>query len=104
LDKHRDELDTSPELDKEKGTLSRDEIYEPIPYMNWPQIPEKSDSTVATVEVPLEALVKELGAERAIEFISEIRARYGDSIIEQRKATETLTIEEIEAEVKALKK
>ncbi len=30
-------------------------------------------SEVATVEVPFEALVKELGAKRAIEFISEIR-------------------------------
>ena len=60
--------------------------------------------TVATVEVPFEALVKELGAKRAIEFISEIRECYGDSMVELRKATETLTIEQIEAEVKNLKK
>lgn len=60
--------------------------------------------TVATVEVPFEALVKELGAKRAIEFISEIRECYGDSVVELRKATETLTIEQIEAEVKNLKK
>jgi hypothetical protein len=59
--------------------------------------------TVATVEVPFEALVKELGAKRAIEFISEIRACYGDSVVELRKATEKLTFEEIEAEIKKTK-
>ncbi len=61
-------------------------------------------SRIATVEVPFEALVKELGAKRAIEFISEIRRRYGDSVVELRKATEKLTIEQIETEIKALKK
>jgi hypothetical protein len=59
---------------------------------------------IATVEVPFEALVKELGAKRAIEFISEIRECYGDSVVELRKATETLTIEQIEAELKKIKK
>jgi hypothetical protein len=59
---------------------------------------------IATVEVPFEALVKELGAKRAIEFISEIRECYGNSVVELRKATEKLTIEQIEAEVKTLKK
>ncbi|NIQ07703.1 MAG: hypothetical protein GWO20_18900 [Candidatus Korarchaeota archaeon] len=59
---------------------------------------------VATVEVPFEALVRELGAKRAIRFISEIRRTYGDSVVELRKATEKLTIEQIEAEIKALKK
>jgi NADPH:quinone reductase-like Zn-dependent oxidoreductase len=59
---------------------------------------------IATVEVPFEALVKELGAKRAIEFVSEIRECYGNSVVELRKATETLTIEQIEAEIKALKK
>ncbi len=57
-----------------------------------------------TVEVPFEALVKELGAKRAIKFISEIRRNYGDSVVELRKATEKLTIQQVEAEVKALKK
>jgi len=61
-------------------------------------------SRIVTVEVPFEALVKELGASRAIKFISEIRKRYGDSVVELRKATEKLTIEQIEAEIKALKK
>jgi len=61
-------------------------------------------SEVATVEVPFEALVKELGAKRAIEFISEIRECYGDSVVELRKATETLTIDQIEAETKIRKK
>jgi hypothetical protein len=61
-------------------------------------------SRIATVEVPFEALVKELGAKRAIEFISEIRECYGDSVVELRRATEKLTIEQIEAEVKTLKK
>lgn len=61
-------------------------------------------SEIATVEVPFEALVKELGAKRAIEFISEIRACYGDSVVELRKATEKLTIDEIEKEIKSSKK
>ena len=61
-------------------------------------------SEIATVEVPFEALVKELGAKRAIEFISEIRECYGDSVVELRKATETLTIEQIEAESKKFRK
>jgi len=61
-------------------------------------------SEVATVEVPFEALVKELGAKRAIEFISEIRACYGDSVVELRKATEILTVDQIEAEIKESKK
>lgn len=61
-------------------------------------------SRTVTVEVPFEALVKELGAKRAIRFISEIRRSYGDSVVELRKATEKLTMEQIEAEIKALKK
>jgi len=59
---------------------------------------------IATVEVPFEALVKELGAKRAIEFVSEIRKNYGDSVVELRRATEKLTTEEIEAQIKVLKK
>jgi len=59
---------------------------------------------IATVEVPFEALAKELGARRAIEFIIKIRRKYGDSVIELRKATERLTIEQIENEIKHLKK
>ena len=39
-----------------------------------------------------------------MEFISEIRQCYGDSVVELRKATETLTIEQVEAEIKILKK
>ena len=61
-------------------------------------------SRIATVEVPFEALIKELGAKRAIEFISEIRECYGNSVVELRKATEKLTIEQVEAEIKTLKK
>ena len=59
--------------------------------------------TVATVEVPFEALVKELGAKRAVEFISEIHKCYGDSVVELRKDTEKLSIEQIEAEIKKTK-
>jgi len=62
------------------------------------------DSRVATVEVPFEALVRELGVRRAIEFVSEIRRKYGDSVVELRKATEKLTIEQIEEEIRRLKK
>jgi len=61
-------------------------------------------SRVATVEVPFEALVRELGARRAVEFVSEIRRKYGDSVVELRKATEKLTIEQIEEEIRQLKK
>jgi hypothetical protein len=61
-------------------------------------------SHIATVEVPFEALAKELGTKRAIEFVSEIKMCYGDSVAELKKATETLTIEQIETEVKTLKK
>jgi hypothetical protein len=60
-------------------------------------------SHIATVEVPFEALAKELGTKRAIEFISEIKACYGDSVVELRKATETLTIDQIEGKVKTSK-
>jgi hypothetical protein len=59
---------------------------------------------VATVELSFEALVKELGAKRAIELIIDIRRKYGDSVVELRKATEKLTIEEIEKEIKQHKK
>jgi hypothetical protein len=61
-------------------------------------------SHIATVEVPFEALAKELGTKRAIEFISEIKECYGDSVVELREATKTLTIEQIEAKAKTLKK
>jgi hypothetical protein len=61
-------------------------------------------SRIATVEVPFEALVRELGARRAVEFVSEIRRKYGDSVVELRKATEKLTMEEIEKEIRRLKK
>jgi len=63
-----------------------------------------ASSQVATVEVPFEALAKELGAKRAIEFISEIRRKYGDSVVELRKATGKLTIEQIEREIKQMNK
>jgi hypothetical protein len=62
------------------------------------------ETQIATVEVPFEALVKELGAKRAIKFLSEIRRKYGDSVVELRKATETLTIEQIEKEIRQQKK
>lgn len=61
-------------------------------------------SRIATVEVPFEALVRELGARRAVEFVSEIRRKYGDSVVELRKATEKLTMVEIEKEIRRLKK
>jgi len=63
-----------------------------------------TETQIATVEVPFEALVKELGAKRAIKFLSEIRRKYGDSVVELRKATEKLTIEEIEKEIRRLKR
>jgi Ribonuclease G/E len=58
---------------------------------------------IATIEVPFEALAKELGAKRAIEFISEIRRCHSDSVVELRRETETLTIEQIEAQIKTKK-
>ena len=63
-----------------------------------------TETQIATVEIPFETLVKELGAKRAIEFLSEIRRKYGDSVVELRKATEKLTIEQIEKEIRQLKK
>jgi len=63
-----------------------------------------TETQIATVEVPFEALVKELGAKRAIKFLSEIRRKYGDSVVELRRATEKLTIEQIEKEIRRLKK
>jgi hypothetical protein len=63
-----------------------------------------TETQIATVEVPFEALVKELGTKRAIKFVSEIRHRYGDSVVELRKATEKLTIEQIEKEIGQLRK
>jgi len=63
-----------------------------------------TETRIATVEVPFEALAKELGTKRAIQFISEIRRKYGDSVVELRKATEKLTIEQIEKEIKKLRK
>jgi hypothetical protein len=63
-----------------------------------------TSSQVATVEVPFEALAKELGAKRAIEFVGEIRRKYGDSVVELRKATEKLTIEQIEDEIGRMKR
>ena len=63
-----------------------------------------TETQVATVEVPFEALVKELGAKRAIKFLSEIRRKYGDSVVELKRATEKLTIEQIEKEIEQLKK
>jgi hypothetical protein len=63
-----------------------------------------TETQIATVEVPFEALVKELGAKRAIKFLSEIRRKYGDSVVELRSATENLTIEQIEKEIRLLKK
>jgi len=63
-----------------------------------------TNSNIATVEVPFEALAKELGTRRVIEFISEIKKCYGDSVVELRKATETLTMEQIEEEAEKLRK
>ena len=63
-----------------------------------------TETQIATVEISFEALVKELGAKRAIKFLSEIRRKYGDSVVELRKATEKLTIEQIEKKIRQLKK
>jgi hypothetical protein len=63
-----------------------------------------TETQIATVEVPFEALVKELGAKRALKFLSEIRRKYGNSVVELRRATEKLTIEQIEKEIRQLKK
>jgi len=68
------------------------------------EVKKVTASRVATVEVPFEARVRELGARRAVDFVSEIRRKYGDSVVELRKATEKLTMEEIEKEIGRLKK
>jgi hypothetical protein len=104
LGKIDEKINEVPDYGTDNDGLSGEEIYgDPTyTYEPEPETREKTDSDIATVEVPLEALVKELGAERAVEFISEIRARYGDSLVESRKATEALTMGQIEAEVKTL--
>lgn len=56
----------------------------------------QSLEAVTTVEVPVETLIKELGPERAIRFIKEITECYDESIVEIKKGTKTLTIEQIE--------
>jgi len=61
-------------------------------------------SDIATVQVPFEALVKELGTRRAIEFVSEISKCYGDSVVELKTATETFTVEQIESNINAKQK
>lgn len=53
---------------------------------------------VTTVEVPVEALIKELGAKRAIQFIKQITEYYDESIVEIKKGTRTLSIQQIESE------
>lgn len=63
-----------------------------------------ASSNIPTVEVPLEALVKKLGAKRALEFINEIRESYGDSISALKAPTEKLTLEQVEAQIKNLKR
>jgi hypothetical protein len=52
----------------------------------------------------LKPLLKSLGQKRAIEFISEIRRKYGNSVVELRTATEKLTIEQIERETKQVRR
>lgn len=51
---------------------------------------------VTTVEVPVEALIKELGSRRAMQFMREITQCYDESIIEIKNGTKTLTVDEIE--------
>jgi len=63
-----------------------------------------TETRIATVEVPFEALVKEVGAKRTIKFLSETRRKYGGSAVELRTATEKLTVEQIEKEISQLKK
>ncbi len=58
----------------------------------------QSLEAVTTVEVPVEALIKELGARRAIQFIKEITEYYDESIVEIRKGTKILSIEQIKDE------
>jgi hypothetical protein len=53
---------------------------------------------VTTVEVPVEALIKEIGAKRAIQFIKEITEHYDESIVEIRKGTKILFIKQVENE------
>ncbi len=51
---------------------------------------------VTTVEVPVEALIKELGSRRAMRFMREITQYYDESIVEIKSGTKTLTVDEIE--------
>ncbi len=51
---------------------------------------------VTTIEVPVEALIKELGSRRAMQFMREITQYYDESIVEIKRGTKTITINEIE--------
>lgn len=57
-----------------------------------------------TVRIPFDALVKELGLKRAIQFISEIRENYGDSVLELQEKTKNLALEDISDIIKEKKK
>jgi hypothetical protein len=54
-----------------------------------------------TVRIPFDALVEELGLQRAIRFISRIKRNYGDSVIELREKTKDLTMEQVERKTRA---
>ncbi|MEX2721291.1 MAG: hypothetical protein Q6362_007775 [Candidatus Wukongarchaeota archaeon] len=56
-----------------------------------------------TIRIPFDALVEELGLERAIRFISKVKKNYGNSVIELREKTRDLTMEEIEKRIKMWK-
>ncbi len=53
---------------------------------------------VTTVEVPVEMLIKELGLKHAFRFIEDITERYDESIVEIRKGTKLLSIEQMKDE------
>ncbi len=53
---------------------------------------------VTTVEVPVETLIKELGTKRALQFIKEITEYYDESIVEIKKGSKILSVEQIEVE------
>ena len=47
---------------------------------------------------------KLLGSLRAIKFLSEIRRKYDDSVVELKRTAEKMTIEQIKKEIEQLKR
>ncbi len=53
---------------------------------------------ITTVEVPVQSLIECLGKRKALQFIKSITEDFGDSIVEIKKGTRLLSVEQVEDE------